>query len=505
MDVRSRAASPLHESRGGHRRPHPVGGERAGERRHEGRGRERRHPRRFRAHGGTAPRHRRGTGTSRTGRLGGRRRRYRRRHETPGPRPVHQACPADGTGAHNRHGGVQIPRPPDARRRAAAEETVEREGTFALARMGIDMAAPAVAAEERKKLTEWIAVVVFSVVLCEKLQRQGRAARRDGQPHVSAQPDAAGEKRVERDDQPNAIMSATVSSIPPRGDAGPAGGEIGLGDRRPDATTHRRGRKRGSTGTQPMATKQAATGTDDPEHRQVTTGRAGSTLAEATLVQHDLATGPHALVGDRVHRSRGPAMRWAAASGRSVAARDVWACAVGGCHEAQPLDPLPFAEPAGTGEPRPRPSVQRASRNRRGKDHGGGTDRGENRQRHPVEEPRTPAGHTFARFREQVPVAAQGAGPGKRAGQGPFPTTTPRPRSMVDAGRRSESGPGSRLFRPRRPSATRRRKPSLEGPPCQVVVVERASCGRRRRATVLVGGRNRLRGPGNGRVRPSRT
>ena len=51
--------------------------------------------------------------------------------------------------------------------------------------------------------------------------------------------------------------------------------------------------------------------------------------------------------------------------------RSVGACAAGGCQEAQSLEPLPFAVPAGTGEPPPSDlRFQRASRNRRGKEHG---------------------------------------------------------------------------------------------------------------------------------------
>ena len=37
----------------------------------------------------------------------------------------------------------------------------------------------------------------------------------------------------------------------------------------------------------------------------------------------------------------------------SESLRSVGACAAGGCQEAQSLEPLPFAVPAGTGEPPP--------------------------------------------------------------------------------------------------------------------------------------------------------
>ena len=133
---------------------------------------------------------------------------------------------------------------------------------------------------------------------------------------------------------------------------------------------------------------------------------------------------------------------------------------------------------------------QRASRNRRGKDtdHGRGA-AGERIGRDArAKSPSTPPATRFVRFREQIPVAAQSAGPANaRRPGGRFPTTTPAGGRLPDPGARTSghAGKGPSAIRsgaipegpaaPSRGAGGRRRRRRR---------TQSASCGRGRSAPV---------------------
>ncbi len=57
-------------------------------------------------------------------------------------------------------------------------KSIERDRPFASARMGVNMAAPDVGAEERDQLTEWVNIIAFSDALRAKLLKCSRGERR---------------------------------------------------------------------------------------------------------------------------------------------------------------------------------------------------------------------------------------------------------------------------------------------------------------------------------------
>ena len=57
-------------------------------------------------------------------------------------------------------------------------KSIDRDRPFASARMGVNMAAPDVGAEERDQLTEWVNIIAFSDALRAKLLKCSRGERR---------------------------------------------------------------------------------------------------------------------------------------------------------------------------------------------------------------------------------------------------------------------------------------------------------------------------------------
>ncbi len=100
---------------------------------------------------------------------------------------------------------------------AADPRKVERDGrAFAAARIGVNMAAPDVAAEERDKLTEWVDVIAFGDALRTKLLkgRKGEPIVVMGNVTLKFYTTRGGETRVDRTVVADAIQSASAS-VPP--------------------------------------------------------------------------------------------------------------------------------------------------------------------------------------------------------------------------------------------------------------------------------------------------
>ena len=93
--------------------------------------------------------------------------------------------------------------------------------TFAAARMGVNMAAPDVATEEREKLTEWVNIIAFSDALMAKLLKgkTGEPVVVMGNVTLKFYSTGGGETRVDRTIVADAIMSASASVLPARDDA----------------------------------------------------------------------------------------------------------------------------------------------------------------------------------------------------------------------------------------------------------------------------------------------
>ncbi len=94
--------------------------------------------------------------------------------------------------------------------------------TFAAARMGVNMAAPDVASEEREKLTEWVNIIAFSEALMTKLLKgkTGEPIVVMGNVTLKFYSTGGGETRVDRTIVADSIMSASASVLPAREDSG---------------------------------------------------------------------------------------------------------------------------------------------------------------------------------------------------------------------------------------------------------------------------------------------
>ncbi len=111
---------------------------------------------------------------------------------------------------------------------AGPPRTVEQNNrAFAAARMGVNMAAPDVPHEEREKLTEWVNIIAFSDALMTKLLKgkTGEPIVVMGNVTLKFYSTGGGDTRIDRTIVADSIMSASASVLPPREDAGAAGGD----------------------------------------------------------------------------------------------------------------------------------------------------------------------------------------------------------------------------------------------------------------------------------------
>ena len=98
---------------------------------------------------------------------------------------------------------------------AADARTGGKERTFATARIGVNMAAPDVAAEMRDAMTEWVNVMAFSDALQAKLLKCKKGDGIVVMGNVTKKPytTQGGEERIDRTIIADAIMSAAASTV----------------------------------------------------------------------------------------------------------------------------------------------------------------------------------------------------------------------------------------------------------------------------------------------------